>query len=91
ANNSVPNRIDVYANDAPDPSGYGEGQYTLGSVELSPTRTFRFVYPGDLRGKWVTATLTRTTLLGLKAPGADDINSGIGRTTSDFSRAVLVP
>ncbi|HYO77468.1 MAG TPA: right-handed parallel beta-helix repeat-containing protein [Thermoanaerobaculia bacterium] len=91
ANNSVPNRIDVYANDAPDPSGYGEGQYTLGSVELSPTRTFRFVYPGDLRGKWVTATLTHTTLLGLRAPGEDDISSGIGRTTSDFSRAVLVP
>jgi hypothetical protein len=80
-------RIGVYANDAPDPSGYGEGQYVLGEVngegdEGGPYR-FTFVWPGDLRGKWVTATTTRFE------PSREFV-SGLFTTTSEFSRAVEV-
>jgi len=80
----------VYANDAPDPSGYGEGQYTLGSVTLDGP-TFRLVYPQDLRGKWITATLTQMDYYGwLQGPRANDSSQGFVSTTSEFSRAVEV-
>jgi hypothetical protein len=90
--------VTVYANDAPDPSGYGEGQYVLGEVRATygepynaPMR-FTFVYPGDLRGKWITATATHQYYIGwLKTPGTistnDDTGWGYFTTTSEFSRA----
>ena len=90
--------VTVYANDAPDPSGYGEGQYVLGEVRATygepytgPMR-FTFVYPGDLRGKWITATVTHQYYNGwLKTPGTigtnDDTGWGYYTTTSEFSRA----
>jgi parallel beta-helix repeat protein len=83
--------VHLYANDAPDESGYGEGQYTLGM-----TRTFgpnfTFVYPGDLRGKWVTATFARAFVQPLaRAPRPDGFPDFVMVATSEFSRAVLVP
>jgi hypothetical protein len=74
--------IHVYANDAPDPSGYGEGQYTLGVVETHDNH-FRFVHAGDLRGKWIAATATRVEYYGLAVQGAT------ATTSSEFGRAVL--
>lgn len=80
----------IYANDAPDPSGFGEGQYTLGSVELTGP-VFRFVYPHDLRGKWVTATLTQRDYVGwLQSPRTNGSSQGFLSETSEFSRAVEV-
>jgi uncharacterized repeat protein (TIGR01451 family) len=47
--------IQLYASDAPHPSGFGDGQYYLG--------TFGGVTPlaakGDWRGKWISATFTQ--------------------------------
>lgn len=83
--------ISVYANDAPDPSGYGEGQYVLGEVRADPGQPmpWRFVYGGDLRGKWITATATHQYYTGwLRKPGSNgDTGWGYYTTTSEFSRA----
>jgi len=81
----------LYANDAPDPSGYGEGQYTLGETELDrQTGTFRFVWPGRLPGPWVAATVSRYTILGAKAPRGENVGAGAQTTSSEFSRTVQV-
>lgn len=69
--------VTVFANDAPDPSGFGEGQYLLGTVSAA-SGSFVFRYPGDLRGKWITAVQTRI-----------DVPLDLAQfTTSEFSRAV---
>lgn len=82
--------VQFYANDARDDSGYGEGQYFLGAVQQAPE--FRFVYPGDLRGKWVSATNTRLVYNTWVRGPRQDGDSGYGRltTTSEFGRAVEV-
>jgi len=89
--------ITVYANDAPDPSGYGEGQYVLGEVSANfpygDPRRFTMVWPGDLRGKWVTATATRFVYNGFlrnAGPSIDAANGGVMTTTSEFSRVYEV-
>lgn len=73
-------RVNVYANDAPDPSGYGEGQYTLGWVETH-TGSFTFVHQGDLRGKWIAATATHVQYFGFGVQGATATSTG------EFGRA----
>lgn len=72
----------LYANDAPDPSGYGEGQYVLDQREFDPKLGgITIAVKGDWRGKWVTATVTRN----------DFVFGVIGHaTTSEFSRALKV-
>jgi hypothetical protein len=72
----------LYASDAPDPSGYGEGQFFLDQREFDPKLGGETVsVKGDWRGKWVTATVTRN----------DFVLSVVGHaTTSEFSRAVKV-
>lgn len=93
--------IRLYANDAPDPSGYGEGQYFLGAVDAErATRYppeevgFTFVFEGDLRGKWLAATVTQRIYTGwLRTPGITtngDTGWGSYTMTSEFSRAVEV-
>lgn len=87
--------VSVYANDAPDPSGYGEGQYFLGVDSQRDGRAglYTFVHRGDLRGKWVTATATYRDFWGFAnslAPVTHEYwQAGIG-TTSEFSRAMEV-
>jgi hypothetical protein len=76
--------VSFYASDAPDPSGFGEGQYFLGTAHPP----FRLEVPLDLRGKWISATLTDVNTLQL-VRGND--NSNVWRTTtSEMSRAVAV-
>jgi hypothetical protein len=84
--------IAIYANDEPDPSGYGEGQYFLGTVIAASDGRFVFRYPGDLTGKWVAATATRSHYLGFaKPPSATSSNTqGIVSRTTEFSRVVEV-
>jgi hypothetical protein len=90
---TFPPHITVYANDAPDPSGYGEGQYVLGTV-TAPTREWKLVWPEDLRGKWVTATATHQLYLGWLRDEAAKPNEDDGfayyTTTSELSRAIEV-
>jgi len=84
--------ITIYANDAPDPSGYGEGQTVLGTVNPN-RREWQSVYQGDLRGKWVTATATHVLYIGWVRDDTVKPNDDRGdyfTTTSEFSRAVEV-
>jgi hypothetical protein len=80
----------LYANDAPDSSGFGEGQYFLGTAIVDSGGRFRFVVPGRLPGPWVAATVTQYTILGLREPKTHDFGAGAGRTTSEFGRTVRV-
>jgi len=63
--NSGANRacwIDCYRNIAPDPSGYGQGQFYLGSVpvttDASGNATFTFSASGNFAGQYFSATAT---------------------------------
>jgi hypothetical protein len=80
----------VYANDAPDPTGYGEGQYFLGAIQVSSQPT-AFIHQGDLRGKWVAATSTAREVFGFsRGPRTQDNRFGVFSTTSELSRAIEV-
>lgn len=83
--------VSLYANDAPDPSGYGEGQYTLGSA-VAVGGAFSFHYPGRTPGPWIAATATRRTIIGLaRGPRVSGISgSGYVTTTTEFSRTIQV-
>jgi hypothetical protein len=84
--------ISVYASDVPDRSGFGEGQYFLGVVKAEQgTGRFEFHAPADLRGKWITATATRSHYVGFaKPPSPTGSEWGFLKTTSEFGRAVPV-
>ena len=76
--------VSLYASDTSEENGYAEGQYFLG--EARPRQ--RFVFAGDLRGKWISATLTRVLYLGwLRSDGK---TYDLQTTTSEMSRAVRV-
>lgn len=83
--------VSVYTNDAPDPSGFGEGQYYIGSAGVSSDGTWRLVVMGRLPGPWVTATTTATSFAGILG-GAQPKGgaSGQSTTTSEFSRVFRV-
>lgn len=54
--------VELFANAAPDSSGYGEAQRSIGSVIIPAStseQTFTFETAEDLRGTFVTSTLTR--------------------------------
>lgn len=71
--NSKPNttyQIDFFSNDAPDPSGFGEGQYPIHTEEVTT----------DVRGNG-TVTLTSTILDSFLSATATDPNGN----TSEFS------
>lgn len=60
-------RIEVFANDAADASGYGEGQTYLGSTTIAALDglgdgAFTVVVAGDYSGKYITATTTDKSL-----------------------------
>jgi len=86
--------LDIYASDAPHPSGYGDGQYYLGTVRFnSRDGNIHFAALGDWRGKWVSATVTRNQYLGFlrtEPPTPDVPYLETRSTTSEFSRAVKV-
>src|SRR3954453_6881761 len=52
---------DFFANDAPDPTGLGEGQRPLGNIQIQSALQshFRFTVDGNLTGQFIPATLTR--------------------------------
>jgi hypothetical protein len=80
--------INIYASDAADSSGYGEGQRSLGAVSFSAGKHFQFEGDGDLTGQWITATNTRTHFVGIAKPLG--IDQGYLSQTSEFSRAIAV-
>jgi len=51
--------IDFYANTAKDPSGYGQGQFYLGSTNVTAGSSFQKLLPvGANPGEWISATAT---------------------------------
>lgn len=72
----------LYANDARDDSGYGEGQYLLGQADPDTTGRFTFTHPGRTPGPWIAAIAGVTQFLGEL--------EGAGTATSEFSRTVEV-
>jgi hypothetical protein len=86
--------LHIYASDAPHPSGYGDGQYYLGTTRFDSRRgNIHFAALGDWRGKWVSATVTRNEYYGYlrtvpAGPDSEDLTTH--STTSEFSRAVKV-
>jgi hypothetical protein len=93
ANVILPTLI-MYASDAPHSSGFGDGQYYLGSLRFnSQNGNVRFAALGDWRGKWVSATVTRNNFFGFLRINTVQPNAEFPDThsyTSEFSRAVKV-
>ncbi|HET7433833.1 MAG TPA: right-handed parallel beta-helix repeat-containing protein [Thermoanaerobaculia bacterium] len=67
-----------YANEKPGYAGYGEAEQFLGDINVSGTSTF--VFNGDLRGKYVTATSTAHL----------NLDGSLREQSSELSRAVIV-
>lgn len=81
--------VSLYANDAPDPGGYGEGQYYIGRLVI-PRDASRFTlrHTGDLRGKWIAGTTTHIAFLVFATQFPIEPFSSGG--TSEFGRAMEV-
>ncbi|HEX6159438.1 MAG TPA: right-handed parallel beta-helix repeat-containing protein, partial [Thermoanaerobaculia bacterium] len=84
--------VDIYANDAPDPGGYGEAQYYLGTARHNgATQRYELVYPGDLRGKWVAAQAIQIIITTFSTnPRAEAWGPYSNTTSSELGRAVEV-
>jgi parallel beta-helix repeat protein len=50
--------IELFANDAPDTSGHGEGETFVGTATPEANGRFTATLPPDLAGQWLTATST---------------------------------
>jgi hypothetical protein len=88
--NSLSVTIDLFANDAPDPSGLGEGQRPLGRVGSNSSfpAHFRFSVDGNLTGQFISATTTRIVYLGFAKP--EGIDQAFLTQTSEFSPTIEV-
>ncbi len=83
--NSTPNssfRVEFFASVAADPSGFGEGQTFLGTMNVNTDANgnagpFTFMRSGDFRGQFYTATATRI-----------DTQTQQPTETSEFSAAI---
>jgi hypothetical protein len=82
--------IDFFGNDAPDPTGLGEGQRPLGSVRVDSVvpAHFRFTVEGDLTGQFISATTTRVHYAGFAKP--EGITQALLTQTSEFSPVIEV-
>ncbi len=88
-------KVEIFASDAPDPSGFGEGQrplasQTLGSFGEKPVTHFRFELDGNLTGQWISATDTTVFYNGFAKPAPEGTLGGYETTTSELSRAIQV-
>jgi hypothetical protein len=84
--------VDFFANDAPDPTGLGEGQRPIGILRVpgTPPAHFRFTVDGDFTGKFISATMTRVRYIGFAKPVADGISDAFLTQTSEFSPVIEV-
>jgi hypothetical protein len=86
---AYPQAINIYANDASDPSGNGEGQRPVAALGVPLNAThFRSEIPGDLTGQFVAATFTRVNYVGFAKPLG--IEQGLLTQTSEFSPTIEV-
>jgi hypothetical protein len=85
-------QVDFFANDAPDSSGFGEGQRPLGvasQLRVGAPAHFRFAIDGDLTGQFIAATATRVRFVGFAKPEGITTFGSLTQT-SEFSRAIEV-
>jgi hypothetical protein len=84
--------VGFFANDAPDPTGLGEGQHPLGTISVAYNQTnhFRFTVDGDLTGQFISATMTRIRYVGFAKPDPEGISQLFLTQTSEFSPAIEV-
>ena len=83
--------LHFYAADAPHRSGYGDGQYYLGTARPIERRGYvRFDAAGDWRGKWVCATMSHNSYYGFLTVGPASELPDTHTTTSEFSHTVEV-
>jgi hypothetical protein len=85
--------VDLYANDAVDPSGFGEGQRPIARTQIADFVTathFRVAVDGDLTGQFITATTTRTNYAGFAKPEPEGLDQLFLTQTSEFGRAIEV-
>jgi hypothetical protein len=84
--------VGLFANDAPDPTGLGEGQRPLGTVGVAVNQPnhFRFAVDGDLTGQFISATMTRIRYVGFAKPKLEGISDLFFTQTSEFSPTVEV-
>jgi hypothetical protein len=85
--------VDLYANDAADPSGFGEGQRPIARTQPTDFFTsthFRVTVDGDLTGQFITATTTRTNYVGFAKPQPEGLDQLYLTQTSEFGRAIEV-
>jgi hypothetical protein len=85
--------LGFYANRGPD--GDGEQWLTGGFVNANDGSAYQTFIPGDHRGKWINATLTRRPILFVRPPQVSAQVSFQGATynddsTSELSNAILV-
>ena len=88
--------IDFYANAAKDPSGYGQGQFYLGSTTVTAGSSFQALLPvGTNPSLWVSATATSASegtsgfsadIIVLKANASATLTSSVD--TSTYGQAV---
>jgi hypothetical protein len=79
-------RIEFFASNVPDPSGFGEGQLFLGSVVLPGTtmpQEFKVTNGASLSFRFFTATATFLQIV--------DDGEDLPRSTSEFSNVVFIP
>ena len=85
--------VTIFGNDAPDESGFGEGQYLLGRVDPDAEGHFTFTYRGRTPGPWIAATATSYHIWGFArtpGPALDSRGGGYATSTSEFGRTVRV-
>jgi hypothetical protein len=85
--------VSFYANDAPDPSGYGEGQRFLGTWGAHDEKPFTISFDGDLSGQWIAPLATRNEYVGFATPGPIrplGFDQGFITESTEFGRAVQV-
>lgn len=84
-------QVTFYANDAPDESGFGEGQYLLGYANADAAGRFTFTHRGPTPGPWIAATSSSHHIWGFALmPGTQAYGGGYATTTSEFSRTIEV-
>lgn len=93
--NGIDLGLSFYANRGPD--GDGEQWLSGGAVNANDGSAYQTSIPGDHRGKWINATLTRVPILfarppgGISAEGAPFEGATFGDdSTSEFSNAIFV-
>jgi hypothetical protein len=88
--NGVSFGLDFYANAGPD--GDGEQWLQSANVETFDGRAYLASIPGDHRGKWINATLTRSPILFVRPPGGISTQGATfgDDSTSELSNSVRV-